>query len=165
MRKSFPVFFALLLLAGAGIGWFLYDRYRIAPEPEFASFALTDLEGKPFDLKNWEGRPVLLNFWQTWCGPCIAEVPELEEAAAALKNEGFVFAMVSDEKTEKLQRAADQFGIDLLILQIPDLKDIGVYTYPTTLLYNSRGELVFKKVGVGEWSAEKTLEIFREKVL
>ncbi len=44
---------------------------------------LPDLKGKPQDLAQWRGRPVLLNYWATWCGPCLKELPELERFAVS----------------------------------------------------------------------------------
>jgi len=51
---------------------------------------LPDLDGKPQALSQWRGRPVLINYWATWCGPCIKEMPELDAFAAAQSGPGAV---------------------------------------------------------------------------
>lgn len=56
-----------------------------APPPATAATALRlpDVEGRERDLQEWAGRPLLLNYWATWCGPCLKEMPELQHFAAA----------------------------------------------------------------------------------
>ncbi len=163
-KLPFSLLTGVLVILALIAGWWYYDRYRIAPEPALASLPLTDLEGHALNPDQWAGKPVLINFWQTWCGPCRQEIPDLEAAKTALEAEGFVFAMVSDEPAALLGEFRNQFPGSLPLWRTASLKDIGVFTFPTTLLFNRQGEVVYKKVGMAEWSSPEMLNRFRELV-
>ncbi len=57
---------------------------------------LIDLEGNPFSLQDFIGRPIVLNFWATWCGPCIEEMPELQAYSDSQGENGVVVISVTD---------------------------------------------------------------------
>lgn len=86
-------------------------EYRIKSNPAYAligktveDFTATDLEGKPISLKQYRGKVVLLDFWAVWCGPCIAEMPNLKKVYDLYKNKGFDIIGVSlDDDESKLR--------------------------------------------------------------
>lgn len=155
---------AALVAIGAGAGWWLYDRYRIAPEPALAELPLTDLDGQTIDPASLAGKAVLVNFWQTWCPPCRQEMPDLDAARAALEPEGFVVVLVSDEPAALLRDFQNKRPNGLRYLRTESLANLDVHTYPTTLLYNRQGTVVYKKVGVENWSSPDMLNRFRKLV-
>ncbi|MFL9924679.1 TlpA disulfide reductase family protein [Herbaspirillum lusitanum] len=67
----------------AGIGFYVSHRNTLPQSPEtkaltsLLSQSLPDVNGKPQPLSQWQGKPLILNFWATWCGPCVEEMPEL----------------------------------------------------------------------------------------
>jgi len=157
------IFAGILLIVAIG-GWWLYDRYRIAPEPELAALPLMDLDGQPIDPSSLAGKAVVVNFWQTWCPPCRQEMPDLDAGRAALEPEGFIFVLVSDEPAALIRDFQSKRPNGLTYLRTESLAELGVYTYPTTLLYNRDGVVVYKKVGVEKWSSPAMLTRFRRLV-
>ncbi|MBO0725456.1 MAG: redoxin domain-containing protein [Blastocatellia bacterium] len=70
---------------------------------EAPDFTLTDLNGKPVSLQSLRGKAVLLNFWATWCGPCVAEMPQLEKLHREYKNKGLIILGIDDEEAAVAQ--------------------------------------------------------------
>lgn len=98
------VILGLALLAAIGGG--LLQRHAAVAAGSSSSLigktlpdlALTDLQGKPHRLSDWQGRPLLLNFWASWCGPCLDEMPALNRLARnSGKNAPIVIGIAMDD--------------------------------------------------------------------
>lgn len=163
-RRTFLLLFLLSLLVGGGVAWFLYDRYRIAPEPEWAALPLETYDGRPVDAAAWAGRPTLVTFWQTWCPPCRAEMPHLAAVAEIMAPEGLRAVVVSDEPMPLLLRHMDLVPERLERLRVPSLQALDVYTFPTTVLYDAQGRVVFKTTGVLDGTPLAVAEDFRRRL-
>lgn len=79
---------------------------------------LPDLKGAPQDLAQWRGRPVLLNYWATWCGPCLKELPELEHFAQAQGKAAKGIALVGVAQDEASAANALQARLKLSYPQL-----------------------------------------------
>src|SRR6185312_16610496 len=83
--------------------------------------ALRDLAGKQVDLASLKGRVVLVNFWATWCEPCIAEMPSIQRLQARLGGKPFtVLAVNYGESSAKVRAWLKKSGIALDVLLDPD---------------------------------------------
>lgn len=154
---------AAFLVIGLLAAGYLISKYRIAPAINFSKLELTDLNGKPVSLDDYKGKKVFFNFFATWCGPCVRELPALENAQAALQNDNFVFICISDEPVERLQSFAERTGTRLLILHSAEnMHNHKIFTIPTSYLLNSNGKVVFKKVGEQDWGNEASLNELRK---
>ena len=78
--------------------------------------SLSDAEGKPQSLGQWKGKFLVLNFWATWCGPCVAEMPDLEKAQESLASRNVVIVGVGTEEAAKVREFRDQHGLHLRLL-------------------------------------------------
>jgi thiol-disulfide isomerase/thioredoxin len=111
--------------------------------PVFPNYSLIPLEGgEAVELESWRGRPVLLTFWASWCGPCRWELPELEELAAELGPKGFVLATVNvDDSTLAARRFLEANELDIPVYRISRAKlvEIGVRSIPTNILLDDEG--------------------------
>lgn len=120
-------------------------------------FVLPDLEGKPHDLADFRGRVVVLNFWATWCPPCIDEMPSLERLHDALDDKGVAVLAVSvDERFSDIEKFVNQYHLTLTVLHDEGKKvsrKYQTFKYPETYILDREGILKSKVVGPRDWSA------------
>ncbi len=64
---------------------------------------LADMNGQPIDLNQYRGKTVFINFWATWCKPCLEEMPSIEKAQAILKDKNITFLLASNEELKRIQ--------------------------------------------------------------
>jgi peroxiredoxin len=123
---------------------------------EAPDFTLLTLEGRPAQLREFRGKLVLLNFWATWCAPCLHEMPSMERLYQTFKQTDFVLLAVSmDRQGEGIARPY----VDNLKLTFPVLLDntlevsrqYRVRGLPTTYLIDPDGLLIGVVVGARDW--------------
>ena len=119
-----------------------------APAPEFFLPLLGETRGNAVGqtvrLSDYRGQKVLLNFWATWCGPCIREVPDLSQMQRELAEHNFVILAVSAEDPRTVQRFAKQHGIDYPVVLDPtgtahDLYQVSLF--PTMVWIDENGRI------------------------
>lgn len=116
---------------------------------------LETLQGKAIDLTTYEGRTIFLNFWATWCKPCLQEMPTIEKAMNDLKGEDIVFLFASDEEAEQIEsfRSARKFNFEYV--RVLNATELNLQALPTTFIFNQDGDLVFNDMGYRDWSIDK----------
>lgn len=119
--------------------------------------ALKDLEGNSVKLEDYAGKTIVLNFWATWCKPCIIEMPSMEEAKASLGDE-FVFLLASDESMEKISSFVEKQNIDLPFVRLQNgVQNLQITALPTTWIIRD-GEILKEIIGAREWNTEENIE-------
>jgi len=120
-------------------------------------FTLPDLEGKLHDLASFRGRVVVLNFWATWCPPCIDEMPSLEKLHQALADQGVAVIAVSvDERFSDVPAFVQKFDLTFSVLYDEGKKvsrKYQTFKYPETYILDREGRLKSKVVGPRDWAA------------
>jgi len=129
-------------------------------------FDLPSLDGKAVDLASYRGKVVVLNFWATWCPPCVAEMPSLERLHRTLGPEGLAVVTISTDEDEAALRAF----VKEHALTLPVLRDPGgrgpasayhTTGYPETFVLDRSGALLQHTVGPAEWDSAQALDYFR----
>ena len=141
---------------------FFYNKYRVAPKIIFTSIELSDLDGKPVNLQDLKDKKRFINFFATWCGPCMGEMSSLNQAAAILQKENFVFICISDEPVEQLKFLQEKAPRLLILHSAKKLAQIDVATLPTSYVLNHQSAITFKKTGVLNWESAETIEELKE---
>ncbi|MFN0040122.1 MAG: TlpA family protein disulfide reductase [Burkholderiales bacterium] len=139
MRRFIPVVFVIAVLAGV-----------LAPLAGAADFALTDSNGKVHRLSDYRGKWVVVNFWATWCAPCLEEIPDLVALKDAHKNlQVLGVAIEFQDGKQVLQFAEGMFVNYPIILGTgKDVEQVGsVKGLPTTYVFNPAGKMVKRKLG------------------
>lgn len=111
---------------------------------------VTNLEGEPVQLASFQGQPVVINLWASWCPPCRREMPVLAQAEQA--NPGVVFLLLNQGEpasvvNDYLSKHSLQFRHALLDPASALSQHAGARGLPTTLFYNAQGELVERRMG------------------
>jgi cytochrome c biogenesis protein CcmG, thiol:disulfide interchange protein DsbE len=121
------------------------------PAPDFGGdFAIN---GDPVKLSELRGKVVMLDFWATWCGPCIAAIPHLVELNAKYKSAGLALIGVSaynpnqpiDQQRERLTKFAQQYHMDYLVMTLGTrtadqiMDSYGVHAIPYVVLIDRKG--------------------------
>ena len=116
-------------------------------------FELSDIHGKMHRLSDYRGQWVIVNFWATWCAPCLEEIPMLRELAKMEEPVKPVVIGIDFEEIEKepLQKFIEEFEIDYLVLLIGDTPLIPfepLKGMPTTFVVSPEGKIVYRHVGL-----------------
>lgn len=154
-----------LLLAGAGLGaaalgaavaW----RKPAAPAPsavaqDFWRRRFTGLDGAELELSRWRGKPLLVNFWATWCPPCVKELPEINQFYNESKGRGWQVLGLAIDQTEPVQTFLKKTPLDFPVaLAGPEglglVRELGnpAGGLPFSLVFDERGEISWRRLGV-----------------
>lgn len=124
-------------------------------------FTLPDLEGREHQLADYRGRVVVLNFWATWCPPCVDEMPSLQRLHRALSDEGLsVLALSVDERFSDIVEFRDEYDLTFTLLHDNGRKVSRAYQtfkYPETYIVDRAGRLKSKVVGPRDWAAPSVI--------
>ncbi|GAA4350768.1 hypothetical protein GCM10023185_08810 [Hymenobacter saemangeumensis] len=147
--KRFALGFLLGLLLGVvAVVGYAASRLFAQPDITLAEMGLQDLEGRPVPAARLVGRPVVVNYWATWCKPCIEEFPDFAKAQAET-GPGVELVMISDEPAAKirgfLKKHPYPFTFWRVRQPLPD-----VMARPCTYAFSRKGQLVKKKAGTVE---------------
>ncbi|MBR9845978.1 MAG: TlpA family protein disulfide reductase, partial [Algicola sp.] len=121
-------------------------------------WSLKDLSGETYDFNSAKGNVILINFWATWCPPCIAEMPSMEELYLKYKdNDKVVFLFVSNEDVAVIEgfmsKKEFSFNVYQSLTQYP--QEFDVTTIPRTFLIDKNGEIVIDKSGPADWNSSQ----------
>jgi thiol-disulfide isomerase/thioredoxin len=122
----------------------------------FEDWQLQDLEGKVINFKDLENKVIFLNFWATWCPPCIAEMGSIYELYNDYKDD-VVFLLVSSEKKQIVNKFMEKKGYMFNsyspLTSYP--KDFNISSIPRTFLISKKGDIVIDKSGAANWNSDK----------
>ena len=113
-----------------------------------SAFELADTTGKRHHLAEYKGRWVVVNFWATWCVPCIQEIPEIAEFARAYPRVAVIGVAMGAENPGKVKQFAQKTGhtYPLVLADAAVEKQLGEpKALPTTRIYDPSGKLVYDK--------------------
>ena len=154
------------LAGGQGMAAGRPSLQEAAPRP-LPEFSFTDAEGKAKGAADFAGRGLVINFWATWCGPCVEEMPALDRTQAALAADGVVVLALSSDRGGR--SAVEPFfvrtGVRHLGLWLDPrgaaARAFGVRGLPTTVVVDRQGQERARLEGAAEWDAPEMLAALR----
>ncbi len=115
---------------------------------------LVDSQGKTVNFQEMEGNVVLINFWATWCPPCIAEMPNLNELYTDYKDK-ISFVFVANDNVKSVNAYLKKNNYNLPVYYTSDDAPTALYSksIPATFLIDDQGKIVMKEIGSSDWNS------------
>ena len=159
MRKITIAKWIVVGLAGAGVLWLvLHPRSHrpVALGDRAPGFSLPRVPSGNLSLADFRGKVVVLNFFATWCPPCVVETPSLEAFAAKMQPRGVAVLAVSvDEDPDTLQKFIEAYHLTYPVARNPNRgvpARYGTYQFPETYIIDRSGRVAEKIVGATDWT-------------
>ena len=172
------IIFIIVAITIAGSSGFALQRHLNQPQiqtqpnpaigfqrPEFAAM---DLNGEMRNIKEWDGKLIVLNFWATWCPPCLKEIPEFIELQEAYGDQGFQIIGIAVDDEEPVREYVEKIGMNYPSLVVQDEGVMlakrygnGIGALPYTVIINRDGEI--SHTIRGELSKIRAKELMEER--
>lgn len=154
-----------LVMAGCSVGCTPSQGTQIgnlAPD-----FQLSGLDGQIISLSDFRGKPVLINFWASWCNPCRAEMPFLQRIHEEWADKGLVMLAVDiGESPSRVNKFVESFGLSFLVLldaKQEVAREYNIRSIPTTFFIDKNGKI--KDMKIGAFSSKAEIERRLSKVI
>ena len=146
-----------------GSGFSLLTKLNGKPAP---AFKLLDVDEKTYTLADYKGKPLIVNFWATWCPPCRKEIPSMNRAWSKIKNEGIAMVAINvGESSDEVFSFTAEYPIDFTVL-LDQTGSISrtwpINGLPSTFIIDTEGNLVYQAVGGREWDSDEILDVIRK---
>ena len=132
------------------------------------TFELTDIKGKTHTLADYQGKVILVNFWASWCPPCIYEMPELTRLKTQLADQPFeVLALNVGEKKYRVRKFVKLINFNLPVLldtSKDTFNDWEIKTLPTSFLVDADGNIRYRVRGNPGWNEEDSIKIIEQLI-
>ena len=141
------------------------EMQKLVPWPDSATpmLALKDLQGSPRQLSDYRGKVVVINFWATWCGPCVAEMPSLQKMRDRINEKSAtpsveILAVNLAESSTKVGEFVKKLGVSFPVLLDRDeeAKDAWKIRFvPATFIVGPEGKVRYSYFGDADWASEE----------
>ncbi|PBQ30650.1 hypothetical protein CNR22_02295 [Sphingobacteriaceae bacterium] len=144
------------LVIAVFVGFFIYQKYRVAPTLNLNSLNLVDLEGRSVKMDSFKGKKVVLCFSASWCGNCREELGVMSDIKDKDLSDVEV-VVVSDESLEKVVDFKEKYPFTFLKMN-KHFNEIGINSIPTSYILNTNLEVKKETVGYLNWKDPSTLQ-------
>lgn len=131
------------------------------------NWELIDLKGNEYNLTQFKGKVLFINFWATWCPPCVGEMPQIQSLYDKFKDdEDIQFFLVTNETTQTVQKFLEKRSYDFPVF-ISEYRSPQIFqsnSIPVTFIISKNGKIKVKESGAQNWSGEKTVNIINKLI-
>ncbi|MEP3211524.1 MAG: TlpA disulfide reductase family protein [Maribacter sp.] len=173
---AFIVLLALLLFTPVGFHarvlvsrLFSFSPSELNEEEQFTlsnyNWELSTVNGETFDFKDTKGKVVLVNFWATWCSPCVAEMPSLHELYTDYHDQ-IEFVMVANDDPEKVKLFfnSKHYDFPTYFERTARPTVLSADHIPTTFIIDRTGKIVVEKTGAANWNSIATRDLLENLI-
>ena len=127
------------------------------------NWSLQDSQGKRFNFENARGEVVIINFWASWCPPCVAEMPDLNELYKDYSDK-VVFLFVARDKRSSIEKFMNskEYEFPVFYDQGKAPEQLESESMPTTYILDRNGTIAVKKTGAAAWNSKATRELLNK---
>lgn len=137
-----------------------------SPEADLSGISFKDASGRIVDLGSLKGKIIFLNFWATWCPPCLAEMPSVNKLYEQFKDDNDVVFILVDADSDfvKSQKYMDGKGYKLPVYNVASNIPEGIFkgSLPTTVVFDKQGRVSYNEVGAANYASPKFIEFIKE---
>ncbi len=139
-------------------------KESIPPTPEISRIRLTDLNGNRIDLAKLNGKAVFINFWATWCRPCLEEMPSIGKAMEGFSEKNIEFLFASNESKEQIEKFKSTHAYPFNYVIVENMEALQIMSLPTTYIFNTQGKLVFSEMGYRKWDTKENIDLILNSI-
>jgi thiol-disulfide isomerase/thioredoxin len=127
---------------------------------------LQSLDGKQHQITDYRGKVLVLNFWATWCAPCVKEMPSMESLAKRLSDQDFALLTVNfGEQPARIKPFLEKIGVNVTVLLDPDMRASRAWVkkgLPTTFIIDADQKIRYQVLGELSWDSPEVENRIRE---
>ena len=125
---------------------------------------LKDVFGNTVSLSDFRGKIVFLNFWATWCPPCVIEMPSMQKLHRRFKDKNFVMVAINSQETDaQVKSFFDKYKLSFTAL-LDSNAEVGAWfdvnAFPTTFVLDKQGRIIGRALGPREWDSRASIALF-----
>ena len=179
-----PAIILLLMFVGVGLplfynGFFaiagsqhqeldrLFSNIGILKIPQISrpvEIQLKDVFGNTVSLSDFRGNVVFLNFWATWCPPCVIEMPSMQKLHRRFKDKNFVMVAINSQETDtQVKSFLNKYKLSFTAL-LDSSGEVGTWfdvnAFPTTFVLDKEGRIIGRALGPREWDSQASVALF-----
>lgn len=148
--------YLVILIIAAFLGFYLFRKYRVAPEIDLAKLDVVDLDNRQVALSSYKGKKMVVCFSASWCGNCRQELDEIKSLNSEDMKDVEV-VVISDEPLEKVKVFKERREYPFTFLKMnASFQDIGIHSIPTSYIVNTDFKIRKETVGYLNWRDPST---------
>lgn len=124
-----------------------------------ATIQLEDLNGAVINMQQYKGKVLFVNFWATWCKPCVAEMPSIAAVINKFKGKHIEFLFASEEDIEQIADFKSSHDYTFNYVQAKNTAQLNITALPTTYIFDKNGNLVFNEMGARNWNDKENIDL------
>lgn len=140
-------------------------RFPEGPPVGILNQRLQRLDGSEVSLSDFQHKILFVNYWATWCGPCVEEMPSIESLAERFRDADVAFLLISEEPTDTVRQFVEEHGVAVPVYTTSESDgSLSVGSIPATFIFDESRQVVFQRVGAAQWDDESSIT-FLENLL